>query len=146
MFPLIFAALMPLMFLASALIGRLIQVDWADFRSVLIWLAGVGSPYVVGYIVSLLAENWPQWHNLPRWVKFLVPMLVSVALSAGATMLLQYEDIIGIVGPWWTLIIGAILAYLGTQVSYMNSKRAGYGYGPKMAEATYRKEIDKMTR
>ncbi len=137
MFPLLIAV--PL--LALGLLAPVLQIDFTDFRAVLIWLAGAGAPYIVGYLVSLLAENWPKWHDLPRAVKFFTPMIFSLLLSVGATLLLNYPEVIGAISPWWAIVVAAILAYLGTQNAYIASKRAGYGYGPKASEKRIVEEI-----
>ena len=132
MFALMFAALVsPLAVLFAPalhlLSGVRLQVDWTDFRSVLIWLAGVGAPYLVGQLLAYLAENWPKWHELPPVVKFFAPLALSVALAVGATVLLQYDEIIGAISPYWAVIIAAVLFYLGSQIAYINAKRVGYG-------------------
>jgi hypothetical protein len=142
MFRFVFA---PFAALALFLAGFPTQVDWTDFRAVLVWLAGVGAPYIVGQLLSYLAENWPKWHELPRPVKFAAPLVLSVLLSVGATVLLRYDDAIGLLSPYWAIIVGAVLFYLGSQVAYMNAKKAGYGYGPKLAEKNYIREIESLS-
>jgi hypothetical protein len=142
-FPLFAPLLLALPFLG--LPGVRLQIDWTDFRAVLVWLAGVGAPYIVGQLLSYLAENWPKWHELPRPVKFAAPLVLSVLLSVGATVLLRYDDVIGLLSPYWAIVVGAVLFYLGSQVAYMNAKKAGYGYGPKLAEKNYIREIESLS-
>lgn len=100
--------------------------DWVNLTSVLVWLAGVGAPAVVGYAMAWVLENWPQWHDFPKWVKFFTPMVLSILISIGAKFLLQSTDMIGLLAPYWTLIIGAILAWVGSQKGYMSAINTGY--------------------
>jgi len=100
--------------------------DLTDFRTVLIWLAGVGGPYVIAYAMALLAENWPKWHELPRIVKFLVPILGCIMLSVGATLLLGQQEIIEAVSPWFALIMLSIIGWIGSQKGYMSAKASDY--------------------
>ncbi len=131
----------------APLLGLFAQVDWTDLSAVLKWLAGVGGPYVIGQVLSYLAENWPKWHTFPRWVKFLAPMLTSVLISLLATWLLTRADILVAMSPYFALVVGAVIAfvtYWGTQNGYMATKRAAYGYGPKLKEKEFQKNLDEM--
>lgn len=105
-----------------------------DLPAVLQWLTGPGAAYVVGYILSLVVENVPAWAKVPRIIKVLAPMVVSILISIVSTLLLKNTAFIQTVGPWWSLIVGAIISYLGTQQAFLYAKRAGYGvrlYGGK---------------
>jgi len=120
-----------------ALVGRLLfQVEDVDFTSlvaVLTWISLAGGPYLAGWVVSLVAENWTQWHVLPRWVKFILPMLASVGLSIGANLLLSNNDAVTALDPYYRMIAVSVLAYIGTQAAYMKSKQAGYASQAKVA-------------
>ena len=101
--------------------------DWTDFEAVAGWLAfGGGAPIVIAYALSLLVENWPAWHDLPRGVKFILPMLASVGLSIGANYLLSFPEVVAGIAPIWFVIISAVLAWLGSQFAYMKTKAANY--------------------
>lgn len=101
--------------------------DFTDLAAVLTWLAGAGGPYFVGWVLSLLAENWPAWHDLPRSVKFAIPLIASPIVAILATLALQQAAILEFAAPWYTIIAGSILGYLGTQQAYLRAKQAGYG-------------------
>ncbi len=101
--------------------------DWTDFEAVVGWLAfGGGAPIVVAYALSLIVENFPGWHDLPRGLKFIIPMLASVLLSIGANYLLGYPEIIAGVSPIWFIVISAFLAWLGSQFAYMKARASNY--------------------
>lgn len=103
------------------------MTDFTNITFVLMWIAGAGGPYLAGKLVSYLAENWKKWHTLPIRVKFVVPMIVSVLLSSGATYLLGRADLLTEISPIYTMLSLSVLAYLGTQKGYMETKQAGYG-------------------
>lgn len=103
------------------------QPNPLDLREVLLWLAGAGAPVVVGYLLSLVAENVPAWHTLDSRLKFVIPLVVSVLIGIGANLLLAQTEVVATLSPVWTLVVGAILAYLGSQTGYLNAKRVGYG-------------------
>jgi len=103
------------------------EIDYAVLNEVLLWITGIGAPVIIGYVLSLLAENFPAWHDLPRAVKFMVPLLGSVGLSAGAHVLLGYPDVIAQIAPWWNVLATSVLVYLGSQKAYIDVKKSGYG-------------------
>jgi hypothetical protein len=103
------------------------QIDYTVFEGVLKFLVGGGAPVVVTYALSLLVENWSKWHELPRWLKFLLPMLFSALLAVGAQILSGYADIVAAISPWWTIVVVAVTSYISSQKGYMATKTAGYG-------------------
>ncbi len=111
--------------------------DLTDLFAVLAWLAGAGAPYLVGWVLSLLAENLPAWHKLSPGVKFVIPLILSPLVSVGATLLLQQESLLQLASPWYTIVAGSILGYLGTQQAYLSAKRAGYGLKAKWGRPSY---------
>ncbi|MDD1710418.1 MAG: hypothetical protein LUQ37_05875 [Methanoregulaceae archaeon] len=102
--------------------------DWTNLGAVISWLAvGGGAPIIVGMIFAYIAENIPAWHTLPKWVKFTVPVVIAVLVGVGANYLLLQSDLIKAISPYWALIMSILLAWFGSQVGYMQTKRAGYG-------------------
>lgn len=106
-------------------------MDYTNINVVLLWLAGVGAPYLVGKVFAYLAENWAQWHTFPKEVKFFSPMIVSVAVAIGATLLLQQTEFVASIGPGYAIVAQAIITWLGTQEGYMATKRSGYAASVK---------------
>ena len=101
--------------------------DWTNITVALQFVAGIGGPWLIGQLVALLAENWPTWKNLPRQVKVIAPLVGSVIVSVGATILLRQQAVIEVIGPYWTLIATAVITYLGSQYAYMQAKASGDG-------------------
>lgn len=103
------------------------EVDWTVFESVLLWIVAGGSVFIVNYGLAYLAENFAFWHKLPIWLKFLIPIVVSVLLAFGAQQLLLYPDVIAYIQPIWALGVTILLAWLGSQKGYISAKSANYG-------------------
>jgi len=102
-------------------------MNYSDFQQVILWLAGMGSPALVMYILSWVVENWKGWSLLPHNVKFLLPMILSVLLTIGANVLLQYPDVMATIAPGFQLVVTAVFAYLASQKAYLTAMRGGYG-------------------
>lgn len=102
-------------------------MNWNNLQEVLVWLAGIGAPAVVMYVLSWVVENWAGWSLLPKNVKFIIPLVVSVLISFGASELLKYPDIISGIQPWFQVIMSSILAYLASQKAYVTAMSKGYG-------------------
>lgn len=102
-------------------------MDYTQLQQVLLWIAGVGAPAIVTYVLSWVVENWKGWSTLPHDVKVIVPMIVSVLLAIGANQLLQYPDVIATIQPWFQVTMSAILAYLSSQKAYLTAMEGGYG-------------------
>jgi hypothetical protein len=126
-----------LLLLPLLIAARPMQADPPDLTNldaVLAWLAGLGGPYFVGWVLSLVAENVPAWHKLRPAVKFVIPLIVCPLVSVGATLLLQQDAFLQVVAPWFQIVMGSILGWLGTQMAYMAARRSGYAYKIKWPE------------
>lgn len=102
-------------------------MDYTQLTLVLTWIVGIGAPSIVAYVLSWVVENWSGWSTLPKEVKFILPMIVSVGLSIGASQLLNYPEIIAKIQPWFQVTMSAILAYLASQKAYLTAMTKGYG-------------------
>lgn len=102
-------------------------MDYTQLTQVLLWIAGIGAPVIVGYVLAWVVENWKAWSTFPKEVKFLVPMIVSILLSIGAKYLLNFPDIVAQISPYFTMVMTAVLTYLSTQKAYLTAMSKGYG-------------------
>jgi len=102
-------------------------MNWTDLQQVIVWLAGVGSPIVIMYVMSWVVENWKGWSTLPKDIKFLIPMVASVLLSVGSSYLLKYPEVIEDIAPAFQVTMTAVLAYLASQKAYLTAMSKGYG-------------------
>lgn len=99
------------------------------FQELLLWLAGAGGPAVIAALLSLVAENWKQWHDFPKWVKFLAPLLLSVLLAFMANWMLQYTAVIATVDPYYQIGLAAAFAWINSQKTYADYRAKGYAKG-----------------
>jgi len=102
-------------------------MNYSDLQQVILWLAGMGSPILIMYVLSFVVENWKGWANLPHNVKIGLPMLASVLLTVGASMLLKYPEVIATIQPWFQMVVSAVAAYLASQKAYIAAMRSAYG-------------------
>lgn len=99
------------------------NVDVLNLTSVLLWLAGgIGGPAVVMQILSLFASKWAWWNNLPRAVKFIVPMIVSILIAFGANFLLAKPDLVATLSPFYVILMQTVVAYLASQKQYQRTQ------------------------
>lgn len=102
-------------------------MDWTNVTIFLTWVVGMGAPAIVAYMLAILVENWSGWSNLPHNVKVVIPLVVSVLLSVGASYALQFPAILAQIQPWFQVTVSAILAYIGSQKGYMKVLEVRYG-------------------
>lgn len=98
--------------------------DWTVLSSVLIWLAGVGAVAAVGWIVANFLEKMVWWNNLPPFVKWVTPPILSVLIAFGSQFLLKQEILLAQIQPYFALIVTILLAYWGSQVGHIATKNA----------------------
>ena len=101
-----------------------------DLPTALQYVAGVGAPILTVALLSFLAERWPRWNALPSDVKFIVPMLISVALSLGATWMLSNPELIDKFAPIFTMVMTSIMTYLTSQAIHQKTKQKPPEPGP----------------
>ena len=105
---------------------RLLQGDFDSLEAVLIWIiSGGGAMFLVGYAEAFLLENWAGWHNLPRWVKTLFPIVLASLFGVTAQSLLAFDVVSG-VPPAIGMLLLTIINWISSQKGYISAKNAGY--------------------
>ncbi len=101
--------------------------DPADLVGVLSWLAlGPGALFVAGYAFSYLLEKVPGWGTvLPDFARAIIVIVLAVGLAIGARYLLSRMDIVAAIDPLYTLVIGILVAWYGTQKAFAQQKFTG---------------------
>jgi hypothetical protein len=100
--------------------------DFVSLEALLIWIiSGGGAMVLVGYVMAFLLENWPAWHNFPRWVKVLVPIALAAVFGFGANGVLALELLDYIPVPIQTLIL-MLINWLFGQFAYRGIKDGAY--------------------
>ncbi len=96
--------------------------QFADLSVLLAWIVAGGSVILSGMAFAYLAENWAQWHALPKPVKVVAPLVVSVGLAIASTLLLEQKELLAQVQPWWLIVFQTGLAYVASQKAYLGTK------------------------
>ncbi len=98
--------------------------DWTQFTAVLIWLAGpVGAVFAVNWLIGNFLEKMAWWANMPKWVKWTVPPVVAILVALGAQQLIQIPGLAELIQPYWALAISIILAYFGSQLAHIQTRK-----------------------
>lgn len=101
--------------------------DWTNLNEVLLWIVAGGGSIIVAAFFSWLAENFEFWHKIPKNVKLILSLVLSIAIGAGAYYLLSMPELITIIQPIYALVVLIILTWLGSQAAYMFAKAKSYG-------------------
>jgi hypothetical protein len=108
----------------------LVAFQVEEFTSVeqfLVWVAtGGGSMVLAGAVIALLLENWPAWHNFPKWVKIITPIVLAGIFGTLASAALALE-LPAMIPPVLATLILVMLNWLGSQWQYMRAKNLGCG-------------------
>lgn len=100
--------------------------DFDSLEGVLTWIAlGGGASAIAGAVMAYLLENWPDWHNLPRWVKVLFPIAMSGILGMVAQTALAFDALAG-VSPAVQAILLWLVNWFASQRTYRGIKEGGY--------------------
>lgn len=87
------------------------------------WMAGPGIVYLVGIVMSLIASKFPQWDNLAREIKIVVPVVLAVAIGF-AVRALNIPVITN--DPNLNFAFYTILYYLATQKQHEANQKNEY--------------------
>jgi hypothetical protein len=110
--------------------------EFADLNSLLAWIImGGGAMALSGYVVSYLLENWAFYHNLPMWVKKLIPLALAALIAFAAQAVLALDALTSVPAIIQAIILMAI-NWLFTQFAYKGIKAvSGYGASTRAAAA-----------
>lgn len=87
------------------------------------WMAGPGIVYLVGIVMSMIAHKFPNWNNLAREIKIVVPVVLAVAI-AFIVRALNIPEIVN--NSDLNFAFYAILYYLATQKQHEANKKLDY--------------------
>lgn len=110
--------------------------EFGSLEEILVWIiTGGGAVALVAVIMAFLLENWPAWHNFPRWVKVGVPIFLAAFIGAFAEAVLELELLlfIPVAGRAFLLML---INYLFGQLGYMKLKATSYGSSARKIAAS----------
>lgn len=124
-FALLFVALLSLVALAFRPLAQ--SPEPSDLTGVIVWLAaGPGGIYFAGRALAFLFEKFPGWGTkMPEGLRPWIVLLAGFGLAIGAHFLLTAPDIIAAISPYYVLIIGTFIAWLGSQQQFTALKESG---------------------
>ena len=98
--------------------------DASDLTAVLIWFAaGPGGIYLAGRALAFLFEKVPGWGTkVPEALRPWIVLLAGVGLAVGAHFLLAQPAVIAAINPYYVMLIGVALAWLGSQQQFTSLK------------------------
>ena len=99
----------------------------SDLTAVLVWLAaGPGGIYVAGRASAFLFEKIPGWGTrVPEAVRPWIVLLAGIGLAIGAHFLLAQPAVIAAINPYYLILVGAAIAWLGSQQQFTSLKVRG---------------------
>lgn len=108
-------------------------MEFDTLEGVLVWIiAGGGAMVLVGYVEAYLLENWAGWHNFPRWVKTLFPIVLGGLFGVIAQSLLAF-DVLANVSPAVGMIVLWLINWISTQKAYRGIKDGEYAAAARLA-------------
>jgi hypothetical protein len=93
----------------------------SELNEFLIWL---GSPIVVGFVLSWLLERLDMWQGLNANAKQLILIGVSIGLPAVSKLLQDNlsTELIEQLQPWWEIIVVGLGIYFASQAAHILRK------------------------
>jgi len=114
----------------SALLLIAAQGDVPEFSSLqqfLLWIAtGGGAMVLAGLVVAYLLENLAFWHNLPRVVKLLAPIVIQGIIGVVAQSAITL-DLLSYIPPQFQAVLLMMIGWLFSQIGYRRIKEGNYG-------------------
>ena len=106
-----------------------------SMNDILVWIVlGGGAAIIFGLLSARFLENLVFWHNLPKWVKRIVPVIGAGLIGILAQSLIAVN--IGQYIPEWVaaMIIAAVNLYYN-QKEYGAIKDTGYAESARVEAA-----------
>ena len=106
--------------------------QFGSLADVLVWIAvGGGSMWLFGVMKARLLENWVVWHNLPVWIKKIVPIALAGLFGVMAQSLIAV-DVTAYIPEGMELILLAVLNWVFGQMEYEMIKNSVYAEGTRI--------------
>lgn len=103
--------------------------DPQQLASVLVWLGTGGAVAAINWVLANFLEKQTWWNGLPTLVKYLLPPVAAVLLGIGANELVKFDELVNAIQPYWFIIANIILAYFGSQLGHVMTKKKLEGAG-----------------
>lgn len=100
--------------------------EFGGLEELLTWVvAGGGAMVLAGYVIAYFLENLTFWHNLPRVVKILFPIVLAGVFGVVAQSVLALELLPGIPAVFQAVLL-MLINWLFSQRAYAGIKSGAY--------------------
>lgn len=100
--------------------------DFGSIEEIFVWIAtGGGATILVGYVMAYILENWPKWHELPRFVKTMFPIVLAALVGILAKGVLV-GGLLEYIPPGIQVLILMMINWLFGQLAYRSIKEGEY--------------------
>jgi fructose-specific phosphotransferase system IIC component len=86
---------------------------------------GGGAMILAGFVVAYLLENLGWWHDLPHWVKLVVPIILAGVFGVLAESLVVV-GLLDQIPPVVQSIVLMLINWLFSQLAYKGIKEGAY--------------------
>lgn len=105
--------------------------DFGTLEEFFVWIGtGAGSMILAGLVMAYLLENFAWWHNLPRWVKLIAPIVLAAIFATLAQSVIVLDLLTFIPAPAQVLLLMMIM-WLFSQIGYRSIKEGPYAASAK---------------
>ena len=112
--------------------------DFGTLEEFFIWVGtGAGSMILAGLVMAYLLENFAWWHDLPRWLKLIAPIILSAVFATLAQSVIVLDLLIFIPAPAQIVVLMMIM-WLLSQLGYRSIKEGPYGESARHPRARTR--------
>lgn len=100
--------------------------EFGTLEEFFVWVGtGAGSMVLAGLVMAYLLENITWWHDLPRWVKLIAPIILAGVFGVVAQSVITLE-LLTFIPPMAQVILLMLIAWLFSQLGYRSIKEGDY--------------------
>lgn len=100
--------------------------EFSTLEQFLVWVGtGGGSMILAGLVVAYFLENLAWWHNLPRWVKLITPIVLMGIFGVIAQSVITLDLLTFIPAPVQMILL-MLIGWLFSQLGYRSIKGGNY--------------------
>ena len=112
--------------------------DFGTLEEFFIWVGtGAGAMVLTGLVMAYLLENFAWWHDLPRWLKLIAPIVLAAIFGALAQSVIVLDLLTFIPAPAQVVIL-MLIAWLFSQIGYRSIKEGNYAESARHPRARTR--------
>jgi len=112
--------------------------DFGTLEEFFVWVGtGAGAMVLTGLVMAYLLENFAWWHDLPRWVKLIAPIILSAVFATLAQSVIVLDLLTFIPAPAQIVLL-MMIAWFFSQIGYRSIKEGNYAESARHPRARTR--------